>query len=159
MQIVNEIQDLFIRKQWTLCTAESCTGGSVAAHLTRIPGASKYFLGAIVAYANFVKTDLLMVPQAVLQEKGAVSAEVAAHMAMGALTVMGSDFSIAATGIAGPTGGSDEKPVGTVWGAIGCRDKPPHVWKFHAAGNREKIIEYSVETLLKELLTVCRKGM
>jgi nicotinamide-nucleotide amidase len=98
----------------SVATAESCTGGLVAERLTRVPGSSRYFLGSIVSYANEVKLGLLNVPRDLLETHGAVSREVAQSMARGVLRALGSDLSIAVTGIAGPEGGSREKPVGTV---------------------------------------------
>jgi competence/damage-inducible protein CinA-like protein len=100
---------------WTLATAESSTGGLVAARLTSVPGSSDVFLGAVVAYANEVKAQELDVPADVLERHGAVSAEAAAAMAAGARARLGADVAVAATGIAGPGGGSDEKPVGLVY--------------------------------------------
>ena len=101
-------------RAWTMCTAESCTGGMVAARLTSIPGASASFLGAVVAYADDVKRNELGVPAEILREHGAVSAETAAAMARGARERLGADVAVAVTGIAGPDGGTDEKPVGLV---------------------------------------------
>ncbi len=98
----------------TLATAESCTGGLVAARLTRVPGSSESFVGGIVAYADAVKTAELDVPEALLAEHGAVSAEVAAAMAEGARRRLGADLAVAVTGVAGPGGGTEEKPVGLV---------------------------------------------
>jgi nicotinamide-nucleotide amidase len=98
----------------TLATAESCTGGLVAERLTRVPGSSDYFLGGAVAYSNEMKTRLLGVPEALLAAHGAVSEPVARAMAAGARAAFGADFAVAVTGVAGPGGGSDEKPVGTV---------------------------------------------
>jgi nicotinamide-nucleotide amidase len=99
---------------WTLATAESCTGGMVAERLTGIPGASDVFVGAIVAYANDVKREELGVPDSVLERHGAVSAEGAAAMARGARERLGADVAVAVTGVAGPGGGTPEKPVGLV---------------------------------------------
>jgi nicotinamide-nucleotide amidase len=100
---------------WTLATAESSTGGLVAARVTSVPGSSDVFLGAVVAYANEVKEQELDVPADVLERHGAVSAETAAAMAAGARARLGADVAVAVTGIAGPGGGSDEKPVGLVY--------------------------------------------
>jgi nicotinamide-nucleotide amidase len=100
---------------WTLATAESCTGGLVAARLTGVPGSSDVFLGGIVAYANDVKERELGVPAAMLAEHGAVSAEVAESMAQGARARLGADVAVSVTGIAGPDGGTAEKPVGLVY--------------------------------------------
>ncbi len=100
---------------WTLATAESCTGGLVAARLTGVPGSSDVFLGGIVAYADDVKERELGVPAALLADHGAVSAEVAEAMAHGARARLGADVAVAVTGIAGPDGGTAEKPVGLVY--------------------------------------------
>src|SRR5207302_3573547 len=108
------VLDLCRQRGLTLATAESCTGGLVAARLTSIPGSSDAFLGAIVAYADAVKEAELGVPPEVLREQGAVSAETAAAMAAGARSRLGADVGVAVTGIAGPGGGSAEKPVGLV---------------------------------------------
>src|SRR5205085_7432035 len=98
----------------TIATAESCTGGLVAARVTRVPGSSESFLGGIVAYADTVKRAELDVPEALLAEQGAVSAEVAEAMAEGARRRLGADVAVAVTGIAGPGGGTDETPGGHV---------------------------------------------
>lgn len=99
----------------TLSVAESCTGGLMASLITRIPGSSEYFIGGAVTYANEAKIELLSVPERFLRLFGAVSREVALSMAEGARKHFGTDFALSVTGIAGPSGGSPEKPVGTVW--------------------------------------------
>ena len=99
----------------TISTAESCTGGSIAALLTSVAGSSEYFLGSVVSYANSVKSGVLGVDEKIIEEHGAVSSECVAAMAEGVRKLTGSDFSIATSGIAGPGGGSDAKPVGLVW--------------------------------------------
>ena len=106
--------DLLRERGLTIGTAESCTGGLVAARLTAVPGSSDVFLGSVVAYANAVKVAELGVPEAVLAEHGAVSAETAAAMAHGARSRLGVDVAVAVTGIAGPGGGTEDKPVGLV---------------------------------------------
>jgi nicotinamide-nucleotide amidase len=108
------VLDLCRARGWTLATAESCTGGLVAARLTSVPGSSAAFRGSVVAYANEVKESTLGVPAAVLAEHGAVAAETAAAMAVGVRKALGVDVGIADTGIAGPGGGTPEKPVGLV---------------------------------------------
>ncbi|MBN2875575.1 MAG: nicotinamide-nucleotide amidohydrolase family protein [Spirochaetales bacterium] len=100
---------------FSLSCAESCTGGLAAAALTAVPGASSYFLGGVVAYSNDVKIRLLGVDTDTISSQGAVSATTALEMADGVARVMGADCSFAITGVAGPEGGTDEKPVGTVW--------------------------------------------
>ena len=102
----------------TIATAESCTGGLVAHLLTEIPGSSAYLRGGIVAYANEVKRDALGVPDALLAAHGAVSAQVALAMADGARQRLGVDIAVSVTGVAGPDGGSDEKPVGLTYIAV-----------------------------------------
>jgi nicotinamide-nucleotide amidase len=104
-----------LSKKATLATAESCTGGQVARKMTSQAGVSEVFLGGVVSYANSAKTAMLGVPDALLQQHGAVSAEVAAAMAEGVRTKLGADYGISTTGVAGPGGGSAEKPVGLVW--------------------------------------------
>ena len=99
----------------TISTAESCTGGAVASIITSVPGSSEYFLGSVVSYANSVKTNVLGVSENIIKEFGAVSEECVKAMAEGARKVTGSDIAVATSGIAGPGGGSLEKPVGTVW--------------------------------------------
>ncbi|MCL2756851.1 MAG: CDP-diacylglycerol--glycerol-3-phosphate 3-phosphatidyltransferase [Coriobacteriia bacterium] len=106
---------------YTIGTAESCTGGLVAAALTDVPGASDVFRGAVVSYANEVKEALLGVSHQILETVGAVSSQTACAMALGALSTLGVDMAVSVTGIAGPQGGSREKPVGTVWFARACR--------------------------------------
>lgn len=99
----------------TVCAAESCTGGNISAMFTSIPGSSEYYLGSVTSYANSVKTGVLGVPEEIIRENGAVSSECVAAMAEGVRRLMGADFAVATSGIAGPGGGSEEKPVGLVW--------------------------------------------
>lgn len=109
------VLDLCRQRGFSLATAESCTGGMVASRLTSVAGSSDVFLGSIVAYANGVKSASLGVPVELIETHGAVSAEVAAAMAHGARTRLGADVAVAVTGVAGPGGGSEEKPVGLVF--------------------------------------------
>ena len=106
-----------------LATAESCTGGLIAHRITETPGSSAYFKGGIVAYSNEIKQQLLGVKHETLEQYGAVSEQTAKEMALGCLNVMGADYAIATTGIAGPTGGSDEKPLGLVYIAVASRNE------------------------------------
>ena len=116
---------LFRKQGRTLALAESCTGGMISQRITAIPGSSAYFLEGAVTYANSAKMRLLGVPPAILDGKGAVNAECAEAMAQGVRRAAGSDLGLAVTGIAGPDGGSPEKPVGTVYISLatpdGCR--------------------------------------
>lgn len=115
---------------WTIGTAESCTGGLLAEKFTRESGSSEYFLGSIVSYSNSVKTGVLGVDPQVLEHHGAVSEEVAIEMARGAMTSLGVDLAMSITGIAGPGGGTESKPVGTVHLAVVHRDG----WELHQEG-------------------------
>ena len=114
-QIVGEA---LTAKKYTVALAESCTGGAVSARLTDIPGSSAYLMGSIVSYSNRVKTDFVGVPESILQEKGAVSPETACAMAEGIRERFGTDIGVGVTGIAGPDGGTVEKPVGLVYIAV-----------------------------------------
>jgi nicotinamide-nucleotide amidase len=106
---------LLTEKGLKLATAESCTGGLISNRVTDVPGSSAVFTHGFITYANEAKRDLLGVPQSLLDEHGAVSEPVACAMADGALCVSGADIAVAVTGIAGPDGGTPDKPVGTVW--------------------------------------------
>ena len=114
-QIAAEVNALLRERRFMLSTAESCTGGGVAAAITSCPGSSDVFKGAVVAYSNEVKSSLLGVSEDTLRLFGAVSEETVREMAAGVSSVMKSDCAIATSGIAGPGGGTKEKPVGTVW--------------------------------------------
>lgn len=109
------VGEMLAERGLTLASGESCTGGALSARLTRVPGASRYVRGAVVAYCNSVKMDVLGVDPETLEAHGAVSEPVALQMARGARQRLGADIGVSTTGIAGPTGGTEEKPVGTVW--------------------------------------------
>lgn len=135
----------------TLVTAESCTGGNIAHKITSVPGSSLYFKGAVVAYSNELKVNLLGVNEDDLNVHGAVSKEVVEQMATGALKVMDADLAIATSGIAGPGGGTESKSVGTVWIAICTKEK--NVSKeFHFNLDRQLNIERTTQTALLMLL-------
>ena len=130
------------QRKRTLATAESCTGGTVAEMITAHPGSSKHFVGGVVAYSNELKQSLLGVPAPVLLDHGAVSQETVAAMAEGARTRLGADYGIATSGIAGPDGGTPEKPVGTIWIAVATPDKT--VTKLLRSGkDRQRNITYT----------------
>jgi len=121
--ISREISELLWDMEKTLGTAESCTGGRIAEAIISIPGASKYFKGGIISYTNEVKETLLEVSHDLLEEKTAVCEEVAVAMVKGACRRLNTDYAISATGFAGPTGGTKDIPVGTIWLACGNADR------------------------------------
>ncbi len=121
--ISREVSQLLWEMEKTVGTAESCTGGRIAEAIIAVPGASKYFKGGIISYVDEIKESLLNVDANVLAEKTAVCEEVACQMVAGACKTLNTDFAIAATGFAGPTGGTKEIPVGTIWLACGTPDK------------------------------------
>lgn len=139
-------------QQLKLVTAESCTGGWVAQCLTAIAGSSAWFDRGFVTYSNEAKQEMLGVPADTLAEYGAVSQPVAVAMAEGALRNSRADWAVAITGIAGPTGGSPQKPVGTVCFAWGCRDGRIVTSTRHFPGSREDVRAQSVEHALSGLI-------
>ena len=137
-----EIGQLLYNKEKSLATAESCTGGRVAEAIIAVPGASNYFKGGIVAYTDEVKADLLSVNPQLLEEKGAVSEEVAREMVKGVISRMKVDYAIAVTGYAGP-GGGKEAPVGTIW--LACGDKE-EIETFMLSENNGRDVNLAVAT-------------
>jgi nicotinamide-nucleotide amidase len=121
--ISREISEILWEMEKTVSTAESCTGGRIAEAIIAVPGASKYFKGGIISYVNEIKESMLGVDPKVLEEQTAVCEEVAREMVIGACKAMNTDYAISATGIAGPTGGSKEIPVGTIWLACGNENR------------------------------------
>jgi nicotinamide-nucleotide amidase len=121
--ISREVSQLLWEMEKTVATAESCTGGRIAEALIAVPGASKYFKGGVISYVDEVKESLLGVSRELLEEKTAVCEEVAMQMVAGACRALRTDFAISATGVAGPTGGTKDIPVGTIWLACGTSDK------------------------------------
>lgn len=134
----------------SLGLAESCTGGYIAHKITLVPGCSAYFKGSIVSYANEVKTGVLKVAQSVMDASGAVSEETVKQMLAGALHLLQTDYAIAVSGIMGPDGGSAEKPVGTVWMAVGNRHRTL-TRRFHFRFDRERNIQLTASVALNEL--------
>lgn len=148
--IEEAVHKKLIAQKKTLSLAESCTGGNVSKRLTAISGASLYYQGGLVCYSNLSKFELLGVPQDTLDLHGAVSKETVEAMVVGAMRIFHTDYSLAVTGVAGPDGGSPQKPVGTVFCAIGFKDRPPYIWKLTGAGSREAIIDRASTHLLAE---------
>lgn len=148
------VHNMLIERGQTLATAESCTGGVIASRFTAMAGASAYFMGGVVAYANSVKCDVLGVDAKDLEHYGAVSEQVARQMAEGARAVAKADYAIATTGIAGPTGGSAAKPVGTVWMAVATPTGTISMMR-NCGTDRGQIVNrasaYAIEMLYKEL--------
>ena len=138
----------------TVSTAESCTGGSIAAMLTSVAGSSEYFLGSVVSYANSVKSGVLGVDEKIIAEHGAVSSECVAAMAEGVRKLTGSDFSIATSGIAGPGGGSDAKPVGLVWIGVSSQ-KSTETFSMVFKGDRKR----NIERFAANALNILRKKL
>jgi nicotinamide-nucleotide amidase len=151
----DQVAALLIAHGFTVAVAESCTGGLVAARLTERPGASAYALGGVVAYSNEVKETAVGVARELLIEHGAVSGEVALALAVGARERLGADIGIGVTGIAGPDGGSEDKPVGTVWVAVSARGERRLVLRSQLAGKRLDVRERATTVamhLLRRLL-------
>ena len=121
--ISREISQMLWEMEKTVSTAESCTGGRIAEAIISVPGASKYFKGGIISYVDEIKISLLGVDATVLEEKSAVCEEVANQMVVGACKALNTDYAIAATGYAGPGGGSKDIPVGTIWLACGTMER------------------------------------
>jgi nicotinamide-nucleotide amidase len=149
-QLAKETGAALTAKGITIVTAESCTGGLLAGALTAVPGASDTFYGGYVTYANEAKLAMIGVPYGVLRENGAVSKECAVAMAEGALAAAGTHLSVAITGIAGPDGGSKEKPIGLVHFAVATAETTRHLKKnYDPAWSRDEIRQAAVIEALK----------
>ncbi|KPD22761.1 CinA family protein [Idiomarina abyssalis] len=141
------------QKQQTVCTAESCTGGGIGYAITEVAGSSAWFNGGIITYTNALKQKLLSVETHVLEEHGAVSEACVEQMASGALSLCGADWSIAVSGVAGPGGGTADKPVGLVWMAI-TNHKSCWTWHEHFSGNRAEIRLKTMDSVLNKLINI-----
>lgn len=157
MELEKEIGCLLRSANLTLSTAESCTGGGVAARITSVPGSSDYFMGGIVAYANEVKRELLHVSMETLEKRGAVSRETVIEMAKGAMKTLKTDCAIATSGIAGPGGGTLEKPVGTIWIAVAYKNEIVTKCQTGDEG-RENNVKKTIENALLMLLEQLKMG-
>jgi nicotinamide-nucleotide amidase len=150
MNLEKIIGDHLRKRKWTLSIAESCTGGLICDRITDVSGSSDYFEGGMVTYSNKSKTELLGVPEAYIKRFGAVSPQVARKMAQGVRKAFGTTFGLSTTGVAGPTGGTKEKPVGLVY--IGLVDgEKASVRKENLKGSRREIKKKAAERSLRFL--------
>ena len=149
--LIGRVHRNLVDRGMTVAVAESCTGGLLGAALTERPGSSAYFLGGIQAYANSVKEQLLGVSHETLLSFGAVSEEVASEMALGVQRLTGSDWALSTTGIAWPDGGSEEKPVGTVWVSV-ADSAAVYSHKLLLDGDRSNVRNHTVLEALSMLL-------
>lgn len=155
-ELVKRIGSAMLKAGKTLSTAESCTGGLVGMLLTSVPGSSQWFKGGVIAYSNAVKTDILNVPFSVIEEDGAVSKKTVLAMAAGVRELIGTDLSVSISGIAGPGGGTTDKPVGTVWMAVrGEKSVSAEMKRF--AGKRDVVRRRAADYLLAKLYTFLEK--
>ena len=148
--ISRDINDVMWEKSVTLATAESCTAGNVAAAITSIPGSSHFYKGGVVCYADEVKVDILHVNPETLANYGAVSEEVVTEMVKGAMKTFKTDYAIATSGIAGPGGGTPEKPVGTIWLAVADAEQVVAT-KIEGDHGREINIQRATQTVMQML--------
>ena len=155
MMTTEKLVKVLTEKNLTCATAESCTGGGVGYAITSVSGASAVFWGGVISYDNSVKRDVLGVPAETLETKGAVSSECASAMADGVRQRMGTDLAVSITGIAGPGGGTTEKPVGLVWFGVASK-ADVRAEKMIFSGDRDAVrssaIEHALQLLLKEAL-------
>jgi competence/damage-inducible protein CinA-like protein len=146
---------LLIDKGYTLAVAESCTGGKLADRITRVPGASRYFTGGVIAYSNDIKINQLGVAPETIETYGAVSEQTAEAMASGIINLLGASMGVAITGVAGPDGGSDEKPVGTVYIGLAVGNRLySRLFKISSERevNRQRAVTFALEMIRKEIL-------
>ncbi len=145
-----EIGDALRKEEISISSAESCTGGLISHIITNVPGSSEYYKGGVIAYANEVKENVLHVSKDILEEKGAVSAECAMAMAKGVRELLRTDVGIATTGIAGPTGGTPDKPVGLIYIALATKDyvyHAKHIFHEDRDGNKREAANAALEML------------
>lgn len=150
--LAEQLGDCLTAKGLKLASAESCTGGWLAKIITDIPGSSAWFSGSVVCYSNELKHSLLGVEDATLNEFGAVSGETVLEMSDGLFAHTEADVAVSISGIAGPGGGSEDKPVGLVWLSWGKRDKSVFANPFHFDGDRETVRKLSIKQALNALL-------
>jgi PncC family amidohydrolase len=149
-RIEETVGDLLREAGYRLSVAESCTGGLLGHRLTNVSGSSDYFLGGVISYSNQAKVELLGVSEATLLAHGAVSRETVEEMAAGARDRFRTDIALAISGIAGPGGGTVEKPVGLVWIGLSAREGA-QAWRFEFDGSREEVKTQAAEAALQKL--------
>lgn len=152
--LCEQLAQALLARGWMMVTAESCTGGMIAARCTDLSGSSNWFERGFVTYSNAAKSELIGVPAALIEQHGAVSEPVARAMARGALAYAHAQVSVAVTGIAGPSGGSPDKPVGTVWFAWCVGDQVSSDVRVFAGDRqavREATVHHAIEGLLQRL--------
>ncbi len=152
-QLVKALAQKAISKELRVATAESCTGGGIAYAITELEGSSAWFEGGIVSYSNSVKTELLGVKQSTLDQVGAVSEAVALEMVNAIQLKTNAEICVSVTGIAGPSGGTKSKPVGTVWIAWKNRSESPQAELFLFSGNRFEVREKAILEALNGLIS------
>lgn len=153
-RLAEDLGKHLLKHHWQCAVAESCTGGSLAAAITDYPGSSQWFDRGFVTYSNDAKQQMLSVSSDTLTRFGAVSEETVCAMAEGALQASSAQLTVAISGIAGPDGGSIEKPVGTVWIAWASHSKPTHAQRYLLQGDRSAIREQSVNEALRGLIAM-----
>jgi nicotinamide-nucleotide amidase len=156
--LIQRIAVALIRRKECMGVAESCTGGLIGAACTSLSGSSQWFERGVISYSNQAKTELLGVPPALIELHGSVSEAVAGHMARGLMAHAPLDWALAVTGVAGPTGGSEGKPVGTVWLAIGHGGRLVRVWREQFPGDRHAVRLATVRTGLSALADLLEDG-
>ena len=152
LALARHVNDRLIVAGHMMVTAESCTGGLIAASLTSVAGSSRMLYGGFVTYDNRAKTEMIAVPEALIEEHGAVSEPVARAMAEGALRKAGVDLAVSVTGIAGPGGGSEEKPIGRVHFAVVTRDRTLHRKEEFGDQGRDMVRQLTVRVALEMVL-------
>ncbi|MEH6617786.1 MAG: nicotinamide-nucleotide amidase [Porticoccus sp.] len=152
----SQLGELLLSRRFTVTCAESCTGGGIARAITDIAGSSQWFHAGFVTYANEIKQQLLGVSPEVLASEGAVSEAVVKQMAEGALNASGADIAVAVSGVAGPDGGTEEKPVGTVWFAWATTNGSVVTHCSQFVGDRGAVRKAAVEQALKGLIQVLK---
>ena len=148
--LIKEIGNLLITKKWTIATAESCTGGLISGAFTEMAGSSNFFKGAIVAYDNSVKMSLLNVKEQTLNKFGAVSSQTVEEMTQGVCELLATDCALSVSGIAGPGGGTLDKPIGLVYIGLKIKDEVGS-FRHQFEGNRSQVRDYTVKCALLHL--------